>query len=62
MCVHVHVNSLIDLTPTPPPGRDNRTHLYPTYPTHVGPGNVAVSLCVNFVCMFNLCLCFSESS
>ena len=44
MSICVYVNCVSD--PPPPAEPSNFTHLYPTYPTHVGPGNVAVSLCV----------------
>ena len=44
VCVCIYVICVSD--PLPPAKPSNFTHLYPTYPTHVGPGNVAVSLCV----------------
>ena len=50
MSVCVYVNCVSD--PPPPAEPGNFTHLYPTYPTHVGPGNVTVSLCVGVFVLY----------
>ena len=53
LCVHVYVNPFPG--PTVPPS--NETHLYHTFPTHVGPGNVqclcvCICMCVHAYIMF----------
>ena len=42
--------------PTDPPDDTNKTHIYSTYPTHIGPGMYNVSVLVysgdsGFICM-----------
>ena len=42
-CMQVHLYDVVNSFTAVPPGPTNGSHLYSSYPTHVGPGKIAVT-------------------